>query len=67
MDFSWTPEQDAYKRAVVDFAKDNLNDEVIDRDRRGELSLDNWRKCAEFGILGLPVSEATPPKQGRLF
>lgn len=56
MDFSWTPEQEAYKRAVVDFAKGNLNDEVIDRDRRGELSLDNWRKCADFGIQGLPVS-----------
>jgi hypothetical protein len=56
MDFSWTSEQDAYKRAVVDFARANLNDEVIERDRRGELSLDNWRKCAEFGILGLPVS-----------
>ena len=41
MDFSWTPEQEAYKRAAVDFAKGNLNDEVIDRDRRGELSLDN--------------------------
>ena len=56
MDFSWTPEQDKYKRAVVDFARDNLNHEVIARDLRGELSLDSWRKCAEFGILGLPVS-----------
>lgn len=57
MDFSWTDEQLAYKDAVIKFAQNELNDDLIERDRRGELSLENWRKCANFGILGLAIPE----------
>lgn len=57
MDFSWTEEQLAYKNTVIKFAQRELNDSVVDRDRRGEISLENWRKCARFGILGLPIPE----------
>ena len=57
MDFSWTEEQLAYKNAVIKFAKKELNDGIIERDRKGEISLENWRKCAQFGILGLPIPE----------
>jgi alkylation response protein AidB-like acyl-CoA dehydrogenase len=54
MDFSWTPEQLDLKRAVVEFARSELNDGVIDRDRSGTFPLEAWRKCARFGIQGLP-------------
>jgi alkylation response protein AidB-like acyl-CoA dehydrogenase len=57
VDFSWTEEQLAYKNAVIKFAKKELNDGIIERDRKGEISLENWRKCAQFGILGLPIPE----------
>jgi len=57
MDFSWTEEQLAYKNTVIKFAQRELNDDVVERDRRGEISLENWRKCARFGILGLPIPE----------
>jgi alkylation response protein AidB-like acyl-CoA dehydrogenase len=57
VDFSWTEEQLVYKNAVIKFAKKELNDGIIDRDRKGEISLENWRKCAQFGILGLPIPE----------
>jgi hypothetical protein len=58
MDFNWDPEQLAFKEAVVKFAAQELNDDLIARDRSGEISLDNWKKCADFGILGLPFPEA---------
>ena len=58
MDFSWTEEQLAYKRAVINFAQKELNNEVIHRDREELFSRENWEKCAEFGIQGLPFPEA---------
>ena len=57
MDFSWSKEQLAFKNSVIDFAKKELNEGLIERDRRGEISLENWRKCANLGILGLPIPE----------
>lgn len=57
MDFSWTEEQLTFKDAVTAFAAKELNDDLIARDRNGELSLENWRKCGRFGILGLPYPE----------
>jgi alkylation response protein AidB-like acyl-CoA dehydrogenase len=60
MDFSFTEEQLAFKDAVIKFAQKELNGDLIQRDRDGELSLRNWKKCAEFGLLGL----ATPEEYG---
>lgn len=57
MDFSFTDEQRAFKQAVVDFAKRELNDGLIERDKRGEFPRDSFRKCAELGVLGLAVPE----------
>ena len=57
MDFSWTEEQLAFKKAVIKFAQKELNTGIIERDRKGEISLENWHKCAKFGIQGLPVPE----------
>jgi len=34
MDFSWTKEQLSYKQAVIDFARNKLNDGLIERDHR---------------------------------
>ena len=60
MDFSWTKEQLDFKNAVIAFARKELNTGLIDRDRQGELSRENWKKCAQMGILGL----ATPEEYG---
>jgi len=57
VDFAWTEEQLAYKKAVIDFAQKELNDGLIDRDRASEFPLENWRKCARFGIQGMPMPE----------
>ena len=57
MDFSWTEEQLNFKKTVIEFAQKELNTGLIDRDRMGELALENWKKCAQLGILGLAIPE----------
>jgi alkylation response protein AidB-like acyl-CoA dehydrogenase len=57
MDFTWTEEQVAFKKAVIKFAQQELNEDLIERDRQGVLARENWKKCADFGIQGLPIPE----------
>lgn len=57
MDFSWTEQQKAYRRAVISFARDHLNDSVMELDREGEFPREGWRRCARFGIHGIPMPE----------
>lgn len=57
MDFSWNTEQIALKNTIIDFSKKELNDGILNRDKKGEFSWNNWKKCAAMGILGLPVPE----------
>ncbi|HET6598287.1 MAG TPA: acyl-CoA dehydrogenase family protein [Anaerolineales bacterium] len=57
MDFSWTEEQLKYKQAVIEFAQNELNEGLIERDRQGELARENWKKCAKMGLLGLAIPE----------
>ena len=58
MDFTWSEEQLALKQSIIVFATRSLNDGVIDDDRSGTFSRERWGRCAEFGILGLPVPDA---------
>jgi alkylation response protein AidB-like acyl-CoA dehydrogenase len=55
MDFSFDAEQLAFRDSVIRFAKAELNDNMIQRDRAGEFNHAAFRKCAEFGIHGLPI------------
>jgi alkylation response protein AidB-like acyl-CoA dehydrogenase len=57
MDFAWTEEELAYKNSVIKFAQKELNTGLIERERTGEFSRENWIKCANFGIQGLPIPE----------
>src|SRR5262244_2419763 len=53
MDFSWSKEQLEFKRRASRFAQAELNQGFRERERRGEFARESWRKCAEFGVLGL--------------
>ncbi len=55
MDFAWSEEQAAFRKEVLRFAKEELKDDVITRDKNEEFSRDLWQKCATFGIQGLPI------------
>jgi hypothetical protein len=60
VDFSWTDEQLELKRAVYEFARGELNEGILERDAAGEFPREAWGKCAQFGILALPI----PPPHG---
>jgi alkylation response protein AidB-like acyl-CoA dehydrogenase len=60
MDFSWSPQQTELRDAVVEFARRELRDDLVARDKRSEFSHDLWKRCAAFGIQGLPF----PPEFG---
>jgi alkylation response protein AidB-like acyl-CoA dehydrogenase len=57
MDFSLSREQLELRDSVIRFARRELTDDVLQRDAQGEFSPVFWRKCAEFGIQGLPIPE----------
>jgi alkylation response protein AidB-like acyl-CoA dehydrogenase len=60
VDFGLTPEQSELAQAVLEFARRELNTDLEARDSAGCFPRDCWRKCAEFGLLGLPI----PPEYG---
>jgi alkylation response protein AidB-like acyl-CoA dehydrogenase len=57
VDFSWTDEQVAFRREVIRFAQQELNDNIIDRDHCEQFSRELWNRCGKFGIQGLPVPQ----------
>jgi alkylation response protein AidB-like acyl-CoA dehydrogenase len=57
VDFTWTEEQQALRREITRFARHELNEKLIERDRDSEFSREAWDKCAQMGIQGLPVPQ----------
>ncbi len=57
MDFSWSDEQLAFRQAVVEFAQKELGKDLVERDAAYEFSREDWNRCAEFGLQGLPFPE----------
>lgn len=57
MDFTFTPEQRQLRDDVSRFARETLNEGVVERDRAQEFRRDLWKRCADMGLTGLPVPE----------
>jgi alkylation response protein AidB-like acyl-CoA dehydrogenase len=57
MDFAWSDDQRAWHDAAVAFAREELADDLDlpGRDERREFWREGWRRCARFGLQGLPV------------
>ena len=57
-----TEDQRALRDRTLDFARREIGAGLVERDRRGAASLDDWigdwRRCAEFGLLAATVPEA---------
>ncbi len=64
MDFSLSEEQQSFKRSVLEFAQKELEKgngphaTTRARDKAGAFFQEGFDKCAEFGLLGLPIPEA---------
>ncbi|MGI9077242.1 MAG: acyl-CoA dehydrogenase family protein [Gemmatimonadaceae bacterium] len=57
MDFGLSEDQQTLRDEIIRFARNELNDGLIERDRSGTFSRDLWLKCGEMGLLGLAVPE----------
>jgi len=57
VDFELSEDQRTFRGEVLRFARAELNDDLIRRDADSEFSREAWKKCASFGIQGLPVPE----------
>ncbi|MGQ0572171.1 MAG: acyl-CoA dehydrogenase family protein [Armatimonadota bacterium] len=57
MDFSLSKDQTELRDGIIRFARQELSDDVLQRDASGEFSKTLWKKCAGFGIQGLPIPE----------
>lgn len=62
MNFSLTDTQLLQWESIVDFSRRELNAKVRDNDQQGHFPLENWKKCAEMGLLGM----LTPEEYGGL-
>jgi len=48
-------EQRSLQQSIVAFAQGELGRDLGSRDREGTFSKEDWRKCAQIGLLGMPV------------
>jgi len=55
MDLELSAEQQELQNASIEFARVELIDDVIRRDRDEIFSHEGWKACARFGVQGLPV------------
>lgn len=54
MEFEFDATQLAIKKEAAEFARRELNAGIAERDHEGEFNREGWRRCAGFGIHGLP-------------
>ena len=55
MDFELSAEQKELRDAIVRFARQSLNHDVIARDRDQAFDRGLWKQCGAMGLTGLPV------------
>ena len=58
MDFAWTKDQDTFREAARAFAQRELNAHLQPDQASGAFPEAAWRRCAAFGVQGLPVPAA---------
>src|SRR5207302_8036212 len=57
MEVDLTPEQLSLQQATIEFARAELSSGMIERDAERVFSHEGWKKCAAFGVHGLPIPE----------
>jgi alkylation response protein AidB-like acyl-CoA dehydrogenase len=51
-------EQRSLQRSIIAFAQGELGHDLDRRDQEGTFSAEEWRKCAQLGLQGMPVPSA---------
>jgi alkylation response protein AidB-like acyl-CoA dehydrogenase len=57
VDFSYSPEQTALRRTIIQFARESLNTGAAERDRDQSFPRNLWEACGKLGLQGLPAPE----------
>ncbi|MGH7492060.1 MAG: acyl-CoA dehydrogenase family protein [bacterium] len=57
MDFSLTEEQQLLQREIIRFAQQELNADAAERDRHEIFPHEQWLKCGQMKLQGLPIPE----------
>jgi alkylation response protein AidB-like acyl-CoA dehydrogenase len=57
VDFALTEEQVLFRTQIVEFARQRLNEGVVERDAEHAFDRDGFLACGEMGLLGLAVPE----------
>jgi alkylation response protein AidB-like acyl-CoA dehydrogenase len=57
LDLGLTEEQERWRQAVIEFARTELQHDLLEQERSKAFPFDLWLKCAEFGIQGLPMPQ----------
>lgn len=57
MNFSYSADQLQIRDQITSFARSQLNDDLVKRDKNQIFPKDLWNKCGEMGIQGLPVPQ----------
>jgi alkylation response protein AidB-like acyl-CoA dehydrogenase len=55
MDFDLTSDDQTLQQQAIEFARRELRSNMIERDAKQLFSREGWRKCAEFGVHGMPI------------
>lgn len=55
MEFALNREQQRLQDAAIEFARRELNSDLVARDQAEAFCRASWNKCAEFGVHGLPI------------
>ncbi|HEX7114480.1 MAG TPA: acyl-CoA dehydrogenase family protein [Steroidobacter sp.] len=53
----FSEQQQKLHEAAIAFARASLSQDIIERDREGRFDREAWRRCAEFGVLGMPIPQ----------
>ena len=52
-----TEQQQKLQDAAIAFARAGLSHDMVNNDRECRFARDAWQRCAEFGVLGMPIPE----------
>ncbi len=55
MQLELSEQQQQLQNAAIEFARSELNDALVERDRGEIFNSEGWKKCGGFGVLGLPI------------
>jgi alkylation response protein AidB-like acyl-CoA dehydrogenase len=57
VDFAWSDEQQQLGQSAAEFARKELNADLLASDQASRFPHKAWLRCAEFGVQGLPIPE----------